>query len=130
VSIPKQAHDVEGGRMNETTTARVVWFEVPAKDTEQALAFYGGLFGWQFERFGDADYHTTSAGGGAIAGGAKEQGVLTYFGVGDVDAAVERVRDLGGGSGAPEEIPGVGRYAHCTDPDGNRFGLFQPAADS
>jgi uncharacterized protein len=117
--------------MSETTTAaRVVWFEVPAKNTEQARAFYGGLFGWEFERFGDADYHMTSAGGGAIAGGADEPGLLTYFGVSDVDAAVGRVRELGGESGAPEEIPGVGRYAHCTDHDGNRFGLFEAAADS
>ena len=48
----------------------------------------------------------------------------------DVDAAVGRVRDLGGGSGAPEEIPDVGRYARCSDPDGNRFGLFQATAAS
>lgn len=112
--------------MSETTTeTRVVWFEVPARDSALALEFYGGLFGWDFERFGDADYHTTAAGSGAIAGGAEEPGLLTYFGVSDVDAAVGRVRELGGESGAPEEIPGVGRYAHCTDPDGNRFGLFQ-----
>ena len=111
--------------MSETTTeTRVVWFEVPARDSTRAQEFYGGLFGWEFERFGDADYHTTAA-GGAIAGGAEEPGLLTYFGVSDVDAAVGRVRDLGGESGAPEEIPGGGRYAHCSDPDGNRFGLAQ-----
>ena len=106
-----------------------MWFEVPARDSARAQEFYRGLFGWEFDRFGDADYHMTAA-GGAIAGGAEEQGLLTYFGVSDVDAAVGRVRDLGGESGAPEEIPDVGRYARCSDPDGNRFGLFQATAAS
>ena len=80
--------------MSETTTETgVVWFEVPARDSARAREFYGGLFGWEFERFGDLDYHTTSAGRGAIAGGADEQGLLTYFGVADIDGASARVRD-------------------------------------
>jgi predicted enzyme related to lactoylglutathione lyase len=38
---------------------------------------------------------------------------------------VARVRELGGESGDPQEIPNVGRYATCTDTEGNAFGLFQ-----
>ncbi len=114
--------------MNETTvetTGKVVWFELPAADTQRAQKFYGQLFGWQFERFGEDDYHMTYDAGGAIYGAPGGNGLLTYFGVGDIDAAVERVRELGGESGEKREIPGVGRYAVCTDSEGNAFGLYQ-----
>jgi predicted enzyme related to lactoylglutathione lyase len=113
-----------------TTTAQAVWFEVPATDSGRARQFYGGLFGWEFERFGDVDYHTTEQGRGAISGMADGDGLLTYFGVDDVGAAVARVRELGGESGEPEQIPGVGVYAHCRDTEGNRFGLFQAPGGS
>jgi predicted enzyme related to lactoylglutathione lyase len=30
---------------------KVVWFELPAKDTKRAREFHGQLFGWQFQAF-------------------------------------------------------------------------------
>lgn len=119
--------------MSETatdTTTKIVWFEAPASDTERARAFYGQLFGWQFEAFGDMDYHMTYEGGGAIQGGAGETAILVYFGVVDVDAAVARVRDLGGEAGEVQETPGVGRYVRCTDSEGNAFGLYEQTASA
>ncbi len=38
---------------------RPVHIELPAKDSATAKEFYGSLFGWQFQSFGDMDYHMT-----------------------------------------------------------------------
>ena len=117
--------------MSETlseTAGKVVWFEVPAEDGSRATGFHGQLFGWQFQPFeGMPEYQTTLEGGGAIQRGDGQNGVLVYFGADDTDASVARVRELGGQASDAEEIPGVGRYAHCTDSEGNRFGLYQGA---
>jgi predicted enzyme related to lactoylglutathione lyase len=106
-------------------SSSVVWFELPAADTNRAREFYARLFGWTFERFDDQDYHLTYEAGGAVYGASGEQGVLAYFGVEDIDAAIARVRELGGEAGEKQEVPGVGEYAHCSDLDGNRFGLYR-----
>jgi predicted enzyme related to lactoylglutathione lyase len=108
----------------------LVWFELPAGDTDRAREFYARLFGWNFEPFGDEDYHVTYEGRGAVYGAPGHKGLLAYFGVDDIDAAVARVRELGGESGDKQEEPGVGQYAHCSDPDGNRFGLFRREASA
>jgi uncharacterized glyoxalase superfamily protein PhnB len=49
---------------------------------------------------------------------------LYYFNVGDIDAAVERVK-AGGGKilEGPVEAPGDKRIARCTDPQGAMFAL-------
>src|SRR5687767_10494288 len=94
--------------MTETATGTVVWFEVPAEDSARARSFYGDLFGWHFDELPDQDYHTTLAGGGAIHGAPGQKGLLTYFGVDDIDAALTRVESLGGKAGDKQEIPDVG----------------------
>jgi predicted enzyme related to lactoylglutathione lyase len=111
-----------------STSGKIVWFEVPAGDTERARSFYGQLFGWQFQQFGDQDYHTTSEAGGAIFGAPGQTGPVVYFGVDDVEAAIARVEELGGTSGEKQEIPGVGYYAQCKDTEGNQIGLYQDAS--
>lgn len=107
------------------TTSNIVWFELPAEDSSRAQAFYGQLLGWQFEPFGEQDYHVTHQGGGAIYGAPSQKGLLAYFGVRDIDAALARVGKLGGEAGPRHEMPGIGLYAHCTDTEGNAFGLYQ-----
>ena len=111
-------------------SSSVVWFELPAADSDRARDFYARLFGWSFERFGDEDYHMTYDAGGAVYGASGENGLLAYFGVDDVDAAIARVRELGGEAGEKQEVPSVGQYAHCSDLDGNRFGLYRQEASS
>ena len=111
-------------------SSSVVWFELPAADSDRARDFYARLFGWSFERFGDEDYHMTYDAGGAVYGAPGENGLLAYFGVDDVDAAIARVRELGGEAGEKQDVPGVGPYAHCSDLDGNRVGLYRQEASS
>jgi predicted enzyme related to lactoylglutathione lyase len=115
--------------MSETiseTAGKVVWFELPAKNTKRARDFYGQLFGWNFEAFeGHAEYHMIYEAGGAIQPSKGESGPLVFFGTDNIDASVARVREFGGEASDAEEIPGVGRYSHCTDTEGNPFGLYQ-----
>ena len=105
-----------------------MWFEVPAGDTARARSFYGDLFGWQFQPYEGQDYHMTYEAGGAIFAAPEQTGPIVYFGVEDLDAAIERVRELGGDAGEKQEIPGVGFYAECTDTEGNPIGLYQDAS--
>ena len=118
--------------MSETlseTAGKVVWFEIPATDTGRARSFYGSLFGWQFQQFeGGPEYHLTYEGGGAIQPADGQSGPLVYFGSGDIDASIARVRELGGQATDKHEIPGVGFSSHCTDTEGNSFGLYQGAS--
>jgi uncharacterized protein len=110
------------------TTTKIVWFEIPAGDTEQARSFYGDLFGWRFQPFDGQDYHVSYEAGGAVVDAAEQNGVKIYFGVDDIDAAIARVRELGGHAGEKEEIPNVGWYANGAHVDGNPIGLYQNAA--
>jgi uncharacterized protein len=107
---------------------RVVWFEVLVEDTDRARTFYSQLMGWQFETFDGADdYLLTYEGGGAIHPANGRKGPLVYFSTDDIDASVARVRELGGSANDAQAIPGVGRYAECSDPEGNPFGFYQVA---
>ena len=107
-------------------TNRIVWFELPADDPGRAQDFYGRLFGWHFEDLpGPVEYHIAGDAGGAIMPGDDEKGPVVYFGVADIDRAIERVRELGGAASVRQEVPGLGSYAHCADTEGNRFSLWQ-----
>ncbi|HXV94061.1 MAG TPA: VOC family protein [Pseudonocardia sp.] len=116
---------------------RVVHFDVPIDDPERAGTFYREAFGFHVEKWGPAAYWTLSTGEepGPGAEGAMaprdevREGVLVYFGVDDIDAAMARVKDAGGtlvGDKAP--IPAIGWSARVRDSEGNLVGLFQPDA--
>jgi predicted enzyme related to lactoylglutathione lyase len=106
------------------TDGKITWFEIAGDDGNRARGFYGGLFGWQFQPFEEGhDYQMTD--GGAVFTNPESKGILVYFGTSDIDASVAKVRELGGEAGEPQEIPNVGRYAHCSDTEGNAFGLYQ-----
>ena len=55
-----------------------------------------------------------------------------FFGVDDIDAAADRVRELGGEiedmdmDGEEETVAKFGRFKLCKDDQGSRFGLHQP----
>jgi predicted enzyme related to lactoylglutathione lyase len=112
-----------------------VHFEIPADDTAAGRAFWGGLFGWEFQAFpGPFEYHTTrisDAAGAAITDMEPGKvGIRAYFAVDDIDTGVKRVRELGGEASDARPVPSMGWFSVCTDPIGNGFGLWQndPAA--
>ena len=110
---------------------KLVHFELPAQDTQRARTFWSGVFGWSFNDPGMAgvEYWMTQTGaeqGGAVyPQQADERGPIVYFDTDDIDGAIAKVRELGGQGEESQPIPGVGRFAHCTDPAGNEFSLFE-----
>jgi predicted enzyme related to lactoylglutathione lyase len=107
---------------------KMVHVELPAKDSAQAKEFYGALFGWQFQSYGDQDYHMTQfdeTSGGAISGGESGSNPVIYFDTDDIDASIAKIRENGGTADDKMPIPHIGWFSQCKDPEGNDFSLFQ-----
>jgi predicted enzyme related to lactoylglutathione lyase len=109
----------------------IVHIEIAADDIEQARAFWGSLFGWDFNAFpGPKEYHLFAIekdrAGGAITNMEEgKKGTPPYFAVDDINAGAARVQELGGKAGDAMPVPSMGWFATCTDPHGNEFGLWQ-----
>lgn len=112
------------------------WFELNTSDLDGAAAFYGTVFGWSVgaSQMIDFDYRIAQSANGDGAGGlmsALPPGVpphwLIYFGAEETDATVTATEAAGGTlwKGA-ETVPGVGRFAVLSDPQGAAFGVLQP----
>jgi len=127
--------------------SRIVHFEIHAADPDRLQAFYGGLFGWSFHRWGAEEYWLVSTApegepgvvnggllrrrGPAPEGGQAVNAFVCTFQVDSVDRAFDQALALGGVEAVPKmPIPGVGWLAYVTDPDGNILGLLQPDADA
>lgn len=132
---------------------RVVHFEIEAEDVERAKKFYSEAFGWKMEQMGEemGSYIVVTTGdpkepgginGGLFQVGQKELNAYRcVVAVDDIDKAIADVKAAGGkvydDNKAPDgtvigekvDIPTVGIYAKCKDPDGNFFSLLQPSPD-
>ncbi|HET7265619.1 MAG TPA: VOC family protein [bacterium] len=106
------------------------WNELMTPDIEAAGRFYRTVFDWSSELVdtsADSSYTIFKGGSTMIAGMmARPQRLkdvppnwLTYFGVKDVDASAAKVRELGGRINMPPtDIPDIGRFSVCADPQG------------
>jgi len=113
--------DVAGRRYGD-----IGYVTMMVPDGDRAARFFGALLGWQV-------VPGSVPGGGHITSITPPAGILThdgdpqarlYFRVDDLDAACERVRQLGG------EVRSVGRSdsggsAECVDDQGFRFDLWR-----
>ena len=99
------------------------YFTLPVKDLARAKRFYGALFGWEIEEGGHVA--NTKFPLGLSASGPAEF-PNAYFRVDDIDAAADRVCQLGGSVRERNTYPS-GPNAVCVDPDGTVFSLWQPA---
>jgi predicted enzyme related to lactoylglutathione lyase len=107
---------------------RPTHFELGVSSAGRARTFYSGLLGWTFHTMGDGDEAWIETGG--VNGGVHENdpqpGIVVYFTVPDIEAALETVSALGGQPGTPSAFePGFGRFAECLDDQGAKFGLHQ-----
>ncbi|MFC6147134.1 VOC family protein [Corynebacterium nasicanis] len=112
------------------------WFESMTRDFDAAEAFYREVAGWQIGYIGedgqpadgpsgDIRYGATSAAGLCEADSFLPPGVPSYWRayvvVEDVDASVEKLRELGGTVlDGPVDTP-FGRIATVADPQGGSF---------
>ncbi|MEV4379314.1 VOC family protein [Streptosporangium sp. NPDC049644] len=109
------------------------WFDISTPDAPRARHFYREMFGWPMNVL-DETYALVGGEDGRPAGGIGQAGpdspytgIVVYFPVDDVDTALERAERLGGGRRLePQSVPGMGRIAVFTDPDGNAVGLLSP----
>ena len=112
------------------------WNELGTRDIEEAERFYGLLFRWTFKRNPDdpSGYVSIELDGQSRAGllpmlGPEYDGIppswTTYFAVADVDASAAKVAQSGGQLHVePRDIPGVGRFAVVSDPQGGVFTII------
>jgi len=117
-----------------------IWYELLTSDIAGAKRFYDAVVGWNIQDKSDFpnDYRMIGRSDGKFAGGAmqlseesKEHGArpcwLGYILVPDVDASVASISAEGGQVHMPAfDIPGVGRVAMVTDPQGAPFYIMKP----
>jgi len=111
------------------------WNELMTPDIETAREFYKNLFGWNVKvspEYTEIDLGTTGI-GGMMQITPEMKGMPTawtpYFAVSDADATVEKIKSNGGQVFmGPHEIPNVGRFAICGDPQGAMFNIIKPDA--
>jgi len=113
------------------------WFELHTRDYARAVDFYRDVFGWQTVTASDSDelrYTLLQPGETQLAGimddtphtpDTVRSHWTVYFGVADADAAVARIREMGGTIlMEPMDTP-YGRLAAAVDPTGASFNLMQ-----
>jgi len=113
------------------------WIDTSQPDPHAAVAFYSGLFGWDFEDTvppGSSDsYSIARLRGGDVAavasqpdGGPSMAAWNTYVWVDNADDAAWRVQDAGGRVIAdPFDVTKAGRMAIFADPAGAIFRVWQ-----
>jgi hypothetical protein len=113
------------------------WVDTRQPDPEAAVAFYGGLFGWDFEdamppRSAGKYYIARLAGGDVAAVGSQPQEQPrtavwnTYVWVESADEVVSNVIGAGGRVVVdPIDVLDAGRMAVFTDPEGAAFCVWQ-----
>ncbi|MGA9316293.1 MAG: VOC family protein [Solirubrobacteraceae bacterium] len=113
------------------------WVDTSQPDPEAAVAFYSGLFGWDFKDAmppGSAGkYFIASLRGGSVAAvGSQPEDAPptamwnTYVWVENADEAVAKARDAGGRVVADAfDVFDAGRMAVLTDPEGAAFCVWQ-----
>ncbi len=63
--------------------------------------------------------------------GRREQGWMINFRVSDLDAMLAQLREAGVNvDDEVQAMDGIGRFGWGSDPEGNRFELWEPAADA
>lgn len=113
------------------------WVDTSQPDPQAAVAFYSGLFGWEFEDVmppeSEGKYFTARLRGGDVAAvGSIPEGVPpmamwnTYVWVESADQTASKVLDAGGKElMAPFDVMDAGRMAVFADPEGAAFCAWQ-----
>jgi uncharacterized protein len=125
-------------------TGRVVHFEIPFDDGDRARGFYKEAFGWNLQEIPDMNYTIVTSGPateegrpsepGFVNGGMLKRdlspsgGPVVTIDVESIDAALERIQQLGGSTVvAKQEVGDMGYSAYFKDPEGNVMGLWETA---
>jgi predicted enzyme related to lactoylglutathione lyase len=114
------------------------WIDTTQPDPPAAVAFYGDLFGWEFEDVMPPEspmryFMARLPGGDVGAVGSQSEGAPqpavwnTYIWVDDADDSAVKVREAGGTViMEPGDVGESGRMAVFADPQGAAFSVWQP----
>ena len=111
------------------------WYELMSPDPKASEAFYSAVVGWTARPFEGGDYTVLSTAQRGVGGiMAAPAGVpphwIGYIHVEDVDAATASAEKAGGKvEKAGWDVPGVGRMAAVSDPQGAGFMLMKPSSN-
>lgn len=122
------------------TAGRFVWHDLMTTDPDAAMKFYDEIAGWGTMPFeGSSRPYTMWTNNGVPLGGVTQltdemKGVppswMASVGVDNVDDSVAKANELGGRTVMPAaDIPGAGRYAVISDPQGVPIAIFQPSGE-
>lgn len=118
-----------------------IWFELNVPDASAAEGFYTTVTGWSVAQSPAPEhggYRIASAPDGTPVAGMMTPppgapafgGWAVYFAVDDTDAFAARIQALGGAVHfGPMDIPHVGRFAVCADPQGVVFFIMTGAGE-
>lgn len=114
---------------------KFIWFDLITPNPPAAQAFYGKVFGWNFQPAGDASDYTVFAAGGRLIGGVFQPAGgggtrwLGFVSVRDMNAAMAKLGRLGFTTLLPAtKVPGRGTQAIVRDPQGAIVGLLKSAS--
>jgi predicted enzyme related to lactoylglutathione lyase len=107
----------------------LTYLHIPATDLRKSAEFYGSVLGWKLEERKDgwrfADRDGLLIGGFGLGEPQRDERLVCYFYVDDLQAALARAVAAGGEVVAPpSEQPDI-RTARVRDPAGNLIGLWQ-----
>jgi predicted enzyme related to lactoylglutathione lyase len=128
---------------------RVVHFEIHAKDMDKVQKFYQDVFGWNIQDMGPqmGNYRLINTGtdtagsqwnginggmnprqGDSPQAGTAVNAFVCTISVESIDETLAKIEKAGGTVATDKmDVPGVGILAYRKDPDGNIFGVLQPA---
>lgn len=122
-----------------TSTSPIAWFEIQVPELEQAKSFYGAVFGWTFQPYGEGFEMATSPDGQPVCGLDQSAGdvspagrhVRIYLATDELEGLLSRVTKAGGTVVAPRTLIDEenGWFATIADPSGMHLSLmtFKPA---
>jgi uncharacterized protein len=113
------------------------WSELTTRDTKRAEAFYTELFGWTAKHAAPSsvmeytEFHNQGKPGVGMMGMPSEMPPhvpsywMPYFQVTDCDGSANQAKGLGANlMVGPQDIPGTGRFAILSDPQGAMFAVY------
>ncbi len=107
----------------------LTYLHVPAADLRASAAFYAAVFGWKIEERKDglrfADRDGLLIGGFGLGTAQREERLVCYFYVENINAAVGRAAAAGGEVVTPPREQADIQVARVRDPAGNLIGLWQ-----
>lgn len=113
--------------------ASVEHFEIPADDVDRAQAFYGKVFGFTFEDWGDGNIMLRTGSDVGISGDIHQRGPVPHptivITVDDLEQTIAAAVEGGGEQvGQIESMGETARYAYVKDSEGNIIGLYADAS--